>query len=162
MPNAPPRKKTSGLMNNEQGLPMIAGLVVTLPGLFVLFGSRRWFGARAVARERDFIAGLAFGVHGYEEVLARTPSNGTLTLNITFAARTPEHTDMVLGGLLKAEVLGVGNKQFAVKSPDLSVDQGDGPDSNHVFHQWLRRAFKELLVPLHREYQLKSVKLTRN
>jgi hypothetical protein len=126
-----------GLLRGERAFPMVAGLVVTVACVLLLFRSRRWFGARAVARERDFIYGLAFGVSGYEEVLSRAPSAGTLTLHITFAGSPPSRADMVdLAGLLQAEVEAVGENQFKLKSPRLSVDQGDGPDSNHAFHQW--------------------------
>jgi hypothetical protein len=152
-----------GVFLSERSSLVIPGIAASVPGLVSLFWGRRYFGARAVARERAFIKNLTFSVEGYEEVLSRAPSNGTLTLHIKFAGPGPENAEMVdLGGLLKAEVEPLGHKRFTFKSPDLSCDQGDGPSSNHDFHVWLRQAFDEVLLPLHREHLLKSVKVTRS
>jgi hypothetical protein len=150
-----------GSIGNPSWLAAV-GLVVAVAGLFVLFRSRRWFGARAVARERDFIASLAFGVQGYEQALSRTPSDGTLTLHITFASIAPAHPEMVdLVKVLEAELFVASGLDLTVTSPRFSVDRDDAPNSNQAFYRWLRQGFKELLV-LHDKHPIKTVKVIRN
>lgn len=77
--------------DDESELPRMLATLAGFSPIILLALLRPFFGARAVAREEEYLRARPFGVVGYLEALGGTRTEGTATLAITFAPAETEH-----------------------------------------------------------------------
>lgn len=138
------------------------GIAAMVVGAAVAWCSRYVIGARAITAEARWLAGLGFAVEGYLEVLSVEPHDCRLAVTIEFATEVaPNDTVRGLVGLVDGQVEAQAGRRIVVRSGELSTDGGDGPSHNRAIYGWLRRAFVQVVVPLHRGYPLARVRVSR-
>jgi hypothetical protein len=120
-------------------------------------------GQRVVDRERAFLASLPFGVDGYFEAIGVSPSSScTLVVLLHFRDDAiDENTARDVGGAIDAELAAVTGDAVSFKGPDLDCSVNDGDDTNGPVLAYMRRALREVALPIHAANPLRQVSFRR-
>jgi hypothetical protein len=129
----------------------------------LVFIRLRALGRRVVERERAFLAALPFTVDGYFDVIGVSPSSlCTLTVQLHFRdGAIDESTARDIGGVIDAELDAVTRQVVCFKSPSLDCTVNDGDDTNAPVLAYMRRALRELALPVHADNPLRAIRFHR-
>jgi hypothetical protein len=143
----------------------VLGWALLLGAIAGFFGGRLLLGPRYVRGEAAWLRALPFPVRGYFRVLGETPSEERFVrVRILFRHAAPER--QVLEGLAgrlvypaTATLDGGTGLRFTIRSAAIrtpAVD--DGEITNRQVLGWMRGMIREVLLPLHEAYPMRSVR----
>ena len=128
----------------------------------------RFTGGVAVNREQQWVEALPFSLERYFDVLSETPVPSTVILaEVTFqSALPPAELLHALAGRAEARARVEGDLHACIVSGPISGVTGIRSGGrflyrNHLVAKYVHTLVEEVLVPMHREYPLVSVRFAR-